>query len=63
MGVMQPRRGNQKRGAETAARRVSLDLTERQDALDRRLVEAMERIERIRSKALLAVGTMLADER
>jgi hypothetical protein len=52
--------GNHKRAAR--ARTISLDITDRRDALDRRLAEAMERIERVRSKALAAVGTMLMQD-
>jgi hypothetical protein len=41
-------------------RRVRLDETVE---IDRRLLEALERIERARSKALVAVGTILASTR
>jgi hypothetical protein len=37
-----------------------LDLTEQRDVLDLKLLEAIERIERVRSKALVAVGSIIA---
>lgn len=66
---MQPRRENRKRDPETGVRRLSLDstdreildLTDQRDALDRKMSEAIERIERVRSMALLAVGRMMAE--
>ena len=58
MGVMQTTGHNRKRDAATRARRVSLDLTD--GDFDRKLLEAMERIERLRSKATVAVGSLLA---
>lgn len=42
------------------SRRVRLDESAE---IDRKLVEALERIERARSKALVAVGTILATTR
>jgi hypothetical protein len=39
-----------------------LDLTDQPDVLDLKLLEAIERIERVRSKALMAVGTMIASQ-
>lgn len=47
-------------GNTSRARRVRLDDT---GDLDRKLSEALERIERARSKALVAVGTILASAR
>lgn len=60
---MESRRTKGKSTGATQGRRVSLDLTDRSDTLDLMLMEAMERLERVRSKAVLAVGTMLAEHR
>lgn len=57
---MQSSRHNRKSIEAPRARRTSLDLTEKQDVLDLKLIEAIERIERVRSKALVAVGSMIA---
>jgi len=59
MGLMETRRGNRKSGAATRTRSVSLDLTDGSEALDRKLAEAIERIERLRSKAAMAAGSIL----
>ena len=58
---MQQRRGNRNATAATRPRRTSLDLTEQRDVLDLKLLEALERIERVRSKALVAVGSMMTE--
>lgn len=58
---MNARRGDKNTAAATRPRRASLDLTEQQDVLDLKLLEAIERIERVRSKALVAVGSMIAN--
>jgi hypothetical protein len=63
MGTMQQTRGNRKQTGATRAQRISLDSVEQNDTLDLRMLEAMERIERLRSKALMAVGTLLAPQR
>lgn len=63
MGRMQQTRGTRKCESAMDHRRISLDVTDQQDALDRKMREAIERIERVRSKALLAVGSMLAADR
>lgn len=55
MGIMAKARRSTR-----AERRVRLDETVE---LDRKLTEALERIERARSKALVAVGTILAGTR
>ncbi|MFA5889495.1 MAG: hypothetical protein WDA27_00850 [Actinomycetota bacterium] len=60
---MQQTRGTRKRGSAIDHHRISLDVTDQQDVLDRKMREAIERIERVRSKALLAVGSMLAADR
>lgn len=60
---MQSSRTRRDLTTETRGRKVSLDLTETQDVLDLKMLEALERIERVRSKALSAVGSMLAGER
>lgn len=53
-----------KRGTQPKAQRRTITLDdERVVDLDRRLMEAMERIERVSSKARMAVGTMLATGR
>lgn len=57
---MQSRRNNRNTVDATRPRRTSLDLTEQDDVLDLKLIEAIERIERVRSKALVAVGSMIA---
>ena len=57
---MQSRRQNRKSVDATRSRRTSLDLTEQRDVLDLKLLEAIERIERVRSKALVAVGSIIA---
>lgn len=56
---MQRTRQSEKQEGRTRARSVSLDVTDH-DALDLKMLEAIERIERVRSKAMLAVGSMLA---
>lgn len=60
---MQSSRTRRDLTTETRGRKVSLDLTETQDVLDLKMLEALERIERVRSKALSAVGSMLAGNR
>ncbi|HVL33469.1 MAG TPA: hypothetical protein VM600_07810 [Actinomycetota bacterium] len=40
---------------------VSLDTTETDDILDLKLLEALQRIERLRSRAMQAAGMMLAE--
>src|ERR1041384_3384318 len=62
-GVMQSRRGTRNQATATRARHVSLDLSERQDALDMRLIQVLERIERVQSIALEAAETLLAGRR
>lgn len=62
MGDMQSRRGSRKVRSATRGQRVSLDLTDKQDVLDLKLIEALEAIERVRSKAMLAVGSMIASQ-
>lgn len=57
---MQSKRQHRNHGGATHARRISLNVAERQDVLDLKLLEAMERIERVRSKAAIAVGSMIA---
>jgi len=53
---------NVKRGTDEQV--VSLDLTDpKDDVIDLKLLEALERIERVRSKALSAVGSMIASTR
>lgn len=59
MGDMKPTRDNEKRASATRAKRRSLDITDERE-IDLKLVEALERIERVRSKALAALGTMLS---
>lgn len=56
---MQPREDNQKRSGATRPKRISLEQVEAQE-IDLKLVEALARIERVRSKALAALGTMLS---
>ena len=60
MGAMQETRASRKRDGATPVRRISLDKVETQDALDRKMLEAIERIERLQSRTLLAVGSILA---
>ncbi len=60
---MQSRRVTQNQATATRARRVSLDLTDRQDVLDLKMAEVLARIERVQSMALQAAGTMLAGQR
>lgn len=61
---MQSRRDSRNTEGATRARRVSLDLTDSSsEALDRKVMEAIERIERLRSKTLVVVGAMLAAKR
>lgn len=60
---MQSRRESGDLTAATRGRRISLDLRDQQDVLDLKMTEAIERIERLRSKALSAVGSMLAESR
>lgn len=56
---MQTRRDNRKTATATRGATISLDLTDGQEVLDRKLAEAIERIERVRSKAAIAVGSLL----
>ncbi|MCA1830657.1 MAG: hypothetical protein LC663_03990 [Actinobacteria bacterium] len=58
---MQSRPNKKNRTVATRSRRVSLDLTDepQSELLERKMMEAIERIERLRSKALY-VGSMLA---
>lgn len=51
------------RGKGQTDRIISIAAIEDDAELDRRLIEAMERIERIRSKAAFAVGSLLASSR
>jgi hypothetical protein len=60
---MQSRRVTQNQNTATRGRRVSLDLTDRQDVLDLKMAEVLERIERVQSMALQAAGTMLSGQR
>ena len=62
-GVMQSRQATQNRSKATRTRRVSLDLTDRQDVLDLKMAEVLARIERVQSMALEAAGTMLSGRR
>jgi hypothetical protein len=57
---MQQTRAIRKQAGATRARRISLDSSEQTDTLDLRMLELMQRIERVSSKARLAVGTMLS---
>jgi len=59
---MQSSRSSRNHTAATRNRHVSLDLTEHSDVLDLKLLEAIQRIERVRSKALMAVGSMMAGD-
>lgn len=63
MGMRQPKRGSGTPKGAPSARTISLDTVEAHDALDRKLIETLERIERLRSKAMLAAGLMLAEQR
>lgn len=56
---MQPRKDNQKRIVATTAMHDSLDETQHQE-IDLKMVEALQRIERVRSKALAALGTLIS---
>ena len=60
---MQSRRDGKALSGATRTRGISLDLTDQQDVLDLKMVEALERIERLHSKAISAVGSMLAGSR
>ncbi|HVL90976.1 MAG TPA: hypothetical protein VM841_12155 [Actinomycetota bacterium] len=57
---MQPRKDNQKRITATHAMHDSLDATEAHHEIDLKMVEALQRIERVRSKALAALGTLIS---
>lgn len=61
---MQARTNKRNRTVATRSRKISLDLTDepQSELLERKMIEAIERIERLRSKALY-VGSMLAAER
>lgn len=63
MGIMRTRQQTQKQSTATRVRKVSLDTLDPQDHLDRKMLEAIARIERVRSMALAAVGTMLSAQR
>jgi hypothetical protein len=56
---MQPIQDNQKRSGATGPKQRSFQQSEAQE-IDLKLVEALERIERVRSKALAALGSMLS---
>lgn len=58
---MQSSGGIRNRSGATRPRRTSLTRTDGADVIDLKLMEAIQRIERVRSKALMAVGTMIAD--
>lgn len=58
---MRTTRDNRKPKAATDHASVSLDLTDGQE-LDRKLAEAIERIERLRSRAAIAVGSLLSHQ-
>lgn len=61
MAKMQPRRKNRNSQPETRRRTVSLDTPDAQDeSVDLKLIEAIERLERAQSKALSALGALLA---
>ena len=55
---MQPSGGNKKRNSASRRQGDSLDRTQRE--IDLKMVEALARIERVRSKALAALGTMIS---
>ncbi len=55
---MQPSGGNKKRISASRRQGDSLDRTQRE--IDLKMVEALARIERVRSKALAALGTMIS---
>lgn len=56
---MQPREDNKTRTAATQAHHDSLDASETHLEIDLKMVEALARIERVRSKALAALGTLI----
>lgn len=57
---MQPRRENRNGQPETRLRTVSLEQADDKDCVDLKLLEAIERLERVQSKALDALGAMLS---
>ena len=58
---MHAERKNQNSSVETRNRRVSLKDVE-SDTIDLRMLEVAQRLERLQSKALMAVGTILASK-
>jgi hypothetical protein len=56
---MQSRRDIRNGRAETRRRTVSLDTPKDDDTIDLKLLEAIERLERVQSKALNALGSFL----
>jgi hypothetical protein len=58
---MQSSRNNRNRHPETRRRTVSLDQPKDNDSIiDLKLLEAIERLERVQSKALNALGSILS---
>lgn len=55
---MQPRRENRNRHPETRRRTVSLDKQRDDEVIDLKLLEAIQRLERVQSKALNALGAL-----
>ena len=57
---MRSRRDIRNGQAETRQRTVSLDTPKDDDSIDLKLLEAIERLERVQSKALNALGNILS---
>ncbi|HEX9695743.1 MAG TPA: hypothetical protein VGB64_05450 [Actinomycetota bacterium] len=57
---MQPRKDIQNPIPATRPHRDSLDGSETHQEIDLKMVEALARIERVRSKALAALGTLIS---
>lgn len=57
---MQPRKDNRNRIAASHAPSESLNASEEHYEIDLKMVEALQRIERVRSKALAALGTLIS---
>lgn len=57
---MQPREDNRKRTGATRPRPGSLSSTETEKEIDLKMVEALARIEQVRSKALAALGSLIS---
>jgi hypothetical protein len=57
---MQSSRDIRNRQPETRRRTVSLDQPKDNDSIDLKLLEAIERLERVQSKALNALGSILS---